>query len=167
MARFRIERTFQIEIRRVFVLAGEVLDGTVRPGQRLVTSRIDAPVASVESVLVSASTGLSWVGLTFRYESDEQLRRWTELKLEGSTIQLEPDLEPDDVCPFQSGDIVVYCPSDRGRGLVANGPYANLQPGSQYRVSTVIKGAYVVLEGFEFAPGGGLYWTEFSRSAGS
>ena len=162
VARFRIERTIQIEIRRLFVLAGEVLDGIVRPGQRLVTSRIDAPVASVESVLVSASTGLSWVGLAFRYESQEQLRRWAELKLEGSTIQLEPDVEP-----FQSGDIVVYCPSDRGRALVANGPYANLQPGSQYRVSTVIKGAYVVLEGFESAPEGGLYWTEFSRPVSS
>jgi len=34
--------------------------------------------------------------------------------------------------------------------------------GQAYRVSSIKKGRYVVLEGFETASGGGIYWTEFA-----
>jgi len=41
---------------------------------------------------------------------------------------------------------------------------ANLVPGRPYRVAHVVQGQYVVVEGFEEASGGGLYWTEFAVS---
>ena len=67
-------------------------------------------------------------------------------------------------CPYIAGQTVVYRPSDRGRGLVVMTELANLVPGRPYRVAHVVQGQYVVVEGFEEASGGGLYWTEFAVS---
>jgi hypothetical protein len=65
-------------------------------------------------------------------------------------------------CPFKKGDIVVYKPSVRGRGLGAHTYVADLVPGEKYKVASIEKKDYVVVEGFEDRPEGGLYWTEFS-----
>jgi hypothetical protein len=65
-------------------------------------------------------------------------------------------------CPFQVGDTVIYRPSERGRGLLVMTGLAALQPGKKYRVVSIQKGAYIVVEGFENVPGGGLHWSEFS-----
>ena len=67
-------------------------------------------------------------------------------------------------CPFKAGDIVVYTPSVRGRGLVTMTKLVNLVPGEKYKISRVEKDAYIVIEGFEDTPGGGLYWTEFTSA---
>ncbi len=67
-------------------------------------------------------------------------------------------------CPFKVGDTVIYRPSGRGRGLVVTTDLAALRPGERYKVARIEKGAYVVVEGFENSPGGGLYWTEFAPS---
>jgi len=40
--------------------------------------------------------------------------------------------------------------------------YAALEVGKQYRVARVVNGRYVVIEGFENAAGGGMFWSEFS-----
>jgi hypothetical protein len=63
--------------------------------------------------------------------------------------------------PFKAGDLVVYRPSAEGRGKVIVTDMASLQPGQRYRVIRVEEDAYLVLEGFEASPSGGLYWTEF------
>jgi hypothetical protein len=65
-------------------------------------------------------------------------------------------------CPFKVGDAVVYRPSDRGRGLVIMTDLAALKPANKYKIARINDGVYVVVEGFENAAGGGLYWTEFA-----
>jgi len=66
--------------------------------------------------------------------------------------------------PFKAGDIVVYKPSSRGRGKSVMTDLARLRPGERYKVTRVEKDTYLVLEGFESSPTGGLHWTEFERS---
>ena len=41
---------------------------------------------------------------------------------------------------------------------------AALQPGNKYKIVRIDEDVSVVVEGFENAVGGGLYWTEFSAS---
>lgn len=67
-------------------------------------------------------------------------------------------------CPFKVGDRVFYRPSDKGRGAVVMTELAALKPGNQYRVVRIDNGICLVVEGFENAAGGGLYWTEFSTT---
>jgi hypothetical protein len=40
---------------------------------------------------------------------------------------------------------------------------AALKPGAKYRIVRIDKEVSVVVEGFEDSPGGGLYWTEFTK----
>jgi hypothetical protein len=68
-------------------------------------------------------------------------------------------------CPFKVGDIVIYKPTVRGRGLVAMTDLAKLEPGKKYKVARIDEGISVVVEGFEDSPGGGLYWTEFAPAS--
>jgi len=65
-------------------------------------------------------------------------------------------------CPFKIGDTVVYRPSNKGRGVVIMTDLAALKPGNKYRIIRIDEGVSVVVEGFENAVGGGLYWSEFS-----
>ncbi len=37
-----------------------------------------------------------------------------------------------------------------------------LKPGDKYKVLRIDKEIYVVLEGFENSPGGGLHWSQFA-----
>jgi hypothetical protein len=67
-------------------------------------------------------------------------------------------------CPFKVGDLVVYRPSNRGRGLVVMTDLAALKPGNLYKITRIDDEVYIVVEGFENAVGGGLYWTEFSAT---
>jgi hypothetical protein len=65
-------------------------------------------------------------------------------------------------CPFQVGQTVEYQPSDRGRGLVLMTDEAKLVRGKRYRIAAVRGAEFVLVEGFERTPGGGLHWTEFA-----
>ncbi len=66
-------------------------------------------------------------------------------------------------CPFIIGDLVRYKPSGRTIGLNAMTDLANLKVGQTYRIVDVVKDMYVVVEGFEDSPTGGLAWNEFER----
>jgi hypothetical protein len=68
------------------------------------------------------------------------------------------------ICPFKAGDVVVYRPSLKGRDHVLMTKLSELKPGESYRIARIAHDYYVVLEGFEDDPGGGLYWTEFSQN---
>jgi hypothetical protein len=69
-------------------------------------------------------------------------------------------LEPS---PFKAGDIVRYAPCSRGAGLdVMSPPEGVLVPGRAYRIERIEKDSYIVVEGYRH-PGGGLYWTEFTK----
>jgi hypothetical protein len=70
-------------------------------------------------------------------------------------------MTPEESCPFQRGQIVVYRPSVRGRGHVVHTDLAGLVPGRSYRVAQIVEERFVVIEGFENSPGGGLFWSEF------
>jgi hypothetical protein len=63
--------------------------------------------------------------------------------------------------PFKAGDVVVYRPSPAGRGKSVMTDLKNLQAGQRYRVARVEREDFLVLEGFESSPTGGLHWTEF------
>jgi len=65
-------------------------------------------------------------------------------------------------CPFKVGDVVVYRPTLKGRGAVIMTDLAALKPGNKYKIVRIDEDVSVVVEGFENAVGGGLYWTEFS-----
>lgn len=67
-------------------------------------------------------------------------------------------------CPFKIGDTVVYRPTLKGRGAVIMTDLAALKPGNKYRIVRIDDGVSIVVEGFENAVGGGLYWTEFSAT---
>lgn len=71
-----------------------------------------------------------------------------------------------DKCPFKAGDTVVYRPTLKGRGAIIMTELAALKPGGQYRIVRIDEGVSVVVEGFENAVGGGLYWTEFELAQG-
>jgi hypothetical protein len=66
-------------------------------------------------------------------------------------------------CPFKVGDVVIYKPTDRGRGLLVMTGFSALVPGNTYKVARIVKGVYIVPEGFENVTGGGIYWTEFTE----
>ena len=61
-------------------------------------------------------------------------------------------------CPFKTGDLVVYRPSDHG--YYEDPPNRRLVRGQVYRIAQVRGEGYVIVEGYTH-PGGGLLWTEF------
>lgn len=68
-------------------------------------------------------------------------------------------------CPFKVGDDVVYRPSAIGRDKSLMTDIRGLVPGGTYRIAAIIKEVYLVLDGLEASPTGGLHWTEFQPRA--
>jgi hypothetical protein len=66
-------------------------------------------------------------------------------------------------CPFKVGDAVIYEPTREGRGKLVMTGFSNLEAGKKYKIVRIIRGAYIVPEGFENVAGGGIYWTEFAK----
>lgn len=64
-------------------------------------------------------------------------------------------------CPFNIGEKVVYNPSARGH---AYDDGERLETGKVYLVRAIVQESYVVVEGYEDHPGGGIYWTEFEKA---
>ena len=88
-ARFLVQDTFAIARRRLWVASGEILDGTVRRGQRIIApAGVDDPVSAVEPILVSATTGESRTALCFEYRDEAALARWRRLAWAGVTLEL-------------------------------------------------------------------------------
>lgn len=94
-ARFLVEGTFQVRSRRLFIVHGQVLDGTVRVGQ--VVERPDglgAAVRAVKFALLSAREGRENPALGFEYRDENELVRWQALALRGKTLELMADGRP-------------------------------------------------------------------------
>jgi hypothetical protein len=70
---------------------------------------------------------------------------------------------PKEKCPFKVGDVLIYKPTERGRGLSAMTDFSAMVPGNKYKVVRIAEGVYIVPEGFENVPAGGIYWTEFTE----
>jgi hypothetical protein len=66
--------------------------------------------------------------------------------------------------PFNAGDLVEYTPSQKGLSHNLHTDLNALIPGERYQVASVQGSDYIVLVGFESSPGGGLYWSEFSKA---
>jgi hypothetical protein len=89
-AHFLVEDTFPLSSRRLFVVHGRIVDGTVRRGQRVrAPSGLDAPVEAIEFMLLSVSPGRENPALVFRYRDVDQLAQWQALGLVGQTLELE------------------------------------------------------------------------------
>ena len=90
-AHFLVEDTFRLARREIFVVHGRIVHGAVQRGQRVrAPSGLDAPVETVEFVLLSASEGRREnPALVFRYRDMDQLARWEALGLAGQTLELE------------------------------------------------------------------------------
>ena len=88
-ARFEVESTFTIPSRKLFVMFGRIVEGTIRVGQRVVSApELDAPVAAVECVLLCPKARLEYPALGFHYRDEPELSRWQSLGLRGGVIEL-------------------------------------------------------------------------------
>ena len=89
-ASFEARGFFVMDSRSIFVIHGEILDGTVQVGMhaRVEESRslFDEPVSAVEFVDGVGTEKRSEVALVFRYGNDLQLRNWTSLGWEGRRL---------------------------------------------------------------------------------
>ena len=63
-------------------------------------------------------------------------------------------------CPFSVGQTVIYRPSDHAYGWTA--PESMPMPGTPVTIAAVKQGGYIVIEGWEDHPGGGMFWANFS-----
>ncbi len=89
-AQFFVEATFRLSSRKVFVAHGRILQGTVRPGQRVMQPEgLDAPVSDIGFLLISIKEGRENPTLSFQYETEDQAARWEALSLAGKTLELE------------------------------------------------------------------------------
>jgi hypothetical protein len=72
-------------------------------------------------------------------------------------------MQADGQCPYQVGDTVRYTPSAKGLALsVMDAPEETLVVGNTYTIESIVRGRYVVVAGYQH-PGGGLFWTEFTK----
>jgi len=66
-------------------------------------------------------------------------------------------------CPFKIGDKVVYLPSNKGKAYDATTPpFERLVSGQEYIIDKIQNSSYIIVKGYNH-PGGGMYWTEFSK----
>jgi hypothetical protein len=88
-ARLRVEGTFRLRSRTMFVVHGRILAGFLRVGQRITSlPGLDAPVAAVEYVRTATGRREN-PAACFEYRDDDQLAAWEALDLVGQTIELE------------------------------------------------------------------------------
>jgi GrpB-like predicted nucleotidyltransferase (UPF0157 family) len=101
---FQVRDVVHLESRRMFFLFGSIArwGGGVGVGERVVAPPgLDAPIAAVESVLLSAERHESEVGLGFRYADTAELERWMRLPLRGAEIVIvRPPYKPVIVVPY-------------------------------------------------------------------
>ena len=83
---FRIKQAFELRSRGILVIAGEILSGTIRVGDRISGLGRDVSVAAVEALLRSDRS--SDVALGVRYSDDEDLARLKGAAANGSEIAI-------------------------------------------------------------------------------
>jgi hypothetical protein len=91
MSKFRVNDTFTLESRRLFVLAGSIVEGQIRAGMI-----VNAPLNS--SLLISGqihsvefarrSGGRDDVCLCIAYEDSDELGLWKALNLQNETLDV-------------------------------------------------------------------------------
>jgi hypothetical protein len=76
-------------------------------------------------------------------------------------------MQTDNQCPYQVGDKVLYMPSRKGLDLSVNdSPENTLVVGHSNIIESIQEKNYVAVVEYRH-PGGGLYWTEFTKHEAS
>lgn len=97
-ARFRVDDAFALESRLLFVLAGEIVEGTVRAGMVLhvplnSSLTVTALVHGVESLRAAGTAGST--ALTIRADDDLDLALWEGMRLgDGEILSLTAPEHP-------------------------------------------------------------------------
>jgi hypothetical protein len=100
--RFRAHDTFCIHSRRMFVITGEILEGTVRVGMQVEMPLNDAvsmtaPITAVE--FVDGPGRQSRIGLGIRYEDEVELATWQGLNIGGGVVLTVSESDGDAPAP--------------------------------------------------------------------
>jgi hypothetical protein len=99
MPKFRVNYTFALEARRLFVLAGSIVEGQIRAGMI-----VNAPLNSllvisgqIDSVeFARRAGGREDICLCITYENSDELAVWNALDIKNETLDVAPCNDP---CP--------------------------------------------------------------------
>ncbi len=91
-AKFRAVGSFLVRSRRLFVIVGDVVEGTVVPGMTVrlplnPSLTVAASVKAVEYVDI-LHEGKSYMGLALEYEHPEELEFWMAMRISGEVLEL-------------------------------------------------------------------------------
>jgi hypothetical protein len=93
MSKFRVKDTFALESRRLFVLAGSIVEGQIRAGMIVNVPLNSSLVASGEIHSVEfalRADGREDVCLCISYEDSDELGVWKGLNVENETLDVVP-----------------------------------------------------------------------------
>jgi hypothetical protein len=94
-ARFFVTKSFPLKQSKLFVLAGKIVEGEVRAGMRLLLCfnppfNTILPIHSVEFV-DSIEKREAEIGLTVKYDNDEELEMLLALNIESKEIEIQEE----------------------------------------------------------------------------
>jgi hypothetical protein len=93
MCKFRVNDTFALEPRRLFVLAGSIIEGQIRAGMFVKVPLNSSLLISgqIHSVEVARRTdGREDVCLCITYEDPDELAAWNDLNIQNETLDVVP-----------------------------------------------------------------------------
>jgi hypothetical protein len=100
MSKFRVNYTFALKSRRLFVLAGSIVEGEIRAGMIVnvpFTLVISGQIHSIE--FARRTDGREDVCLCVTYEDPDELGVWNALNVQNETL---------DVVPFNSNELTRF-----------------------------------------------------------
>jgi hypothetical protein len=89
MNKYEVGDTFSIATRKVFVLAGDVIEGNISVGMHIqpnVAGVSPLEIAYVE--MLRKKDGKNMLGVCIRYQDDEELKLLDDLGFENSIIEI-------------------------------------------------------------------------------
>jgi uncharacterized protein (DUF1015 family) len=93
MSKFRVNDTFALERRRLFVLAGSIAEGQIRTGM-IVNVSLNSSLAiagKIQNIEFARRTdGREDVCLCIAYESSDELKVWKALNIQNETLDVIP-----------------------------------------------------------------------------
>jgi hypothetical protein len=88
--RFHVTDVFVLKSRSALVLVGDVVDGNVQLGDRIVSGAdIDASVFGIEMLCPLDKKRRDSVGLHFRYPDELRVAAWLRQPLRGAVLELD------------------------------------------------------------------------------
>ena len=90
MAKFRVNDTFALESRRLFVLAGAILEGPIQAGM-IVSLPLNSSLSiagPIHSIEYARTTRGEDVCLCIAYEDSDELAIWSGLNIQNETLDV-------------------------------------------------------------------------------